>query len=243
MVATPKTLDRFIFNSDYPTDKIVWLYEGQFTTPQTAGVTETLDIDVATMIGSKQAIYIKGAYTLDNWDTAVMLGTYPLNDISKAVGTSLNLNYLNGVTLLKLQYSAGNSAACNKTAKFRLWGVQREDIALAIDYGKTAPIMKNKLNFSTDNNYPRIYKEGIAKNGDVIQHDLGHIPYVDFWYAPKFGYVTENSLNTFWWYNPIGEFYTGTHNNATVMATDSTVTFSMMYGDTYDVYYYYRIYA
>ena len=97
--------------------------------------------------------------------------------------------------------------------------------------------------FNSENNYPRIYKEGVAMTGDTIQHNLGRIPYVDFWYIPKVNSsVTPDTLLKQWWYQPIGELKTGANTNATVKATDSTVTFGK-WNSTYDVYYYYRIYA
>ena len=236
MVATPETLNRFIFNSDYPIDKVIWLYENSATTPAN-GNSSTTNIDVPSMIGSTAPIFVKGAWSLDNWQTAYMMGASYSATASPAKYITAGIAWENwGGSKLVLSLSTTNSAAAGKTLKYRMWGVQRDDIDYAIDYPKNSTVTKSKLAFNTDNNYPRLYKEGVAKSGDVITHNLGRIPYIDYWYSAF------NNLTTSWSYAPHGVMRSsGTYNYPTVKATDSTVTFCAVSGSTY--YYYYRIYA
>ena len=236
MVAKPETLSRFIFNSDYPTDKIIWLYEGQFTTPS-AGNTTTINIDVPAMTGSNYPIFVKGAWSLDNWQTSYMLGTTNTATTSPAkyITTGLIWETYHG-SRLRLDVGTTNSAGASKSGKYRMWGVQRDDIDFAIDYNKNSAATKSKLIFNSENNYPRLYKEGVAKSGDVIEHSLGRIPYIDYWYS------FSNNLTSSWTYYPHGVMRSsGTYNWPTVKATDKQVTFTK--SGSSDVYYYYRIYA
>lgn len=236
MVAKPETLNRFIFNSDYPTDKIIWLYEGQTTSPSSI-TTKTVDIDVAKDLGSSEAILVKGAWSRDNWASAYMVGSPYQATASPEKYINVDVTWRNWGSNqgLKLNVATRNSAGASKTIKYRLWGVQREDINYAIDYPKNSTATKSKLIFSSDNNYPRIYKEGIAKGGDVIEHNLGRIPFADYWVMY---FNADGTLNT-WTYNPSGQVSGGTTSNSRMQATDKRITF----GGSSSDYYYYRIYA
>lgn len=234
MVAKPETLNRFLFNSDYPTDKVVWLYEGETTSPSETGRKE-IDIDIASMLGTTKPIYIKGAFTLDNWETAFMIGGVDnTTDAHKMV--EMDMYWYSGrITELELFVSARTDYSVNLPVKYRLWGVVREDVNSAVDFGKNSGITKSKLAFDSRKNYPRLYKDGIAKSGDTITHDLGKIPFVDYWYGWSRGGV-ENS----WTYSPTGEFG-NSPTVPTIRATDKAITFMPSSGN--ETWYYYRIYA
>lgn len=231
MVAKPEFLNHFIFNSDYPTDKIVWLKEGQTTTPSSVG-NKTVTFNMANELGSPLSIFVKGAWSNDNWATSYMIGTSRTATSSPQmyIGTYLDWNNNN----LRLQIQISNSAATSKTIKYRLWGVVRDDAQQAVEYPKNASVGKAKLIFNTELNYPRLYKDGIAKAGDVIEHNLQKIPYVDFWQSIT---SSDNQFSKYWIYrNRTGGF--GSQNESDcIRATDTTITF-MGTG-----YYYYRIYA
>lgn len=235
MVAKPETLNRFLFNSDYPTDKVVWLYEGETTSPSEWGGSKYIDIDGASIIGTDKPIYVKGAYTLDNWQTAFMLGNSTVTtDPNKNVTLDLIWSTWGG-SYLEITVHSNTAYSVNLPVKYRLWGVVREDINSAVDFGKNSGITKSKLAFDSRKNYPRLYKDGIAKSGDTITHDLGKIPFVDYWRGFSRGGVEEG-----WGYDPMGEMGNDP-GVSTVRATDKTITFTTTSGS--ETWYYYRIYA
>lgn len=244
MVAKPETLNRFIFNSDYPTDKIIWLYEGQATSPSTVWADKEVTINLEELLGSSETIYVKGVWSIDDWQSSHMLGasyaavtTSPDKYIDASLGWyGYNSETQEGPRLYVLLQTTG-SAGRNKTVKFRLWGVQRDDVAMAIDYKKNSTTTKSKLIFNTDNNYPRLYKDGIASGGDVIEHNLGHVPYMDYWCLT---HDPDAPVQDSWYAYPIGDLYGTPYPGTYVRATEKQVIFG---DDGYGTKYYYRIYA
>lgn len=239
MVAKPETLNRFLFNSDYPTDKVVWLYEGETTSPSEWGGQADIDIEMTDIVGlDGPALYVKGVFTLDNWQTSFMLGSND-NSIDPHKGVDLVIQWYKGNTSkrswLTITVYSLTQYSVNLPVKYRLWAVPREDINSSADFGKNSGITKSKLAFDSRKNYPRLYKDGIAKSGETITHDLGKIPFVDFWYS-----LTDGGSLTNWRYYPMGDFVNNPAS-ATVRATDKNITFTTTSG--YDTWYYYRIYA
>ena len=249
MVAKPETLGRFIFNSDYPVDKVVWLYEGQFTTSSSSTLTAIV-IDMEEQLGSRRPIFVKGAVSIDDWQTAIMIGAQrsTLGNASMSMAWT-NYNMDLGRSGAFLELTPDFRSYPNRTAKYRLWGVVREDMRDAAEYSKNSTTTKSKLNFNTDNNYPRLYMDGIAKSGTTIEHNLGKIPYVDFWYniASTFN-PDKDYLTSYWSYNPSGSLLnSGLDAVPTIKATDKTLTFTQIAigggGTIRDVWFYYRVYA
>lgn len=243
MGATPETLDRFIFNSDFPIDKVVWLYEGQTTSPSSAGATNYTVINLEDITGEKEPLFVKGIYTVDNWTTSYMMGTNIVtSDPNKNVtmGVTWYKDYNDHKAKLDIGISSRTMYSVSLPVAYRLYGLAREDTRSAASYTKNASTMKNKLVFNTDNNYPRLFKDGIAKSGDVIEHNLNKIPYVDYWLC--------NSALTYISYDPYGKFENN-ETHASIRATDKTITFTqeevILNGQTVkqDCWYYYRIYA
>lgn len=242
MVAKPEFLDHFIFNSDYPVDKIVWLYEGQYTTPS-GNTIQNIYIPIQELLNSKYTIFIKGAVTVDDWATSIMIGTRYSRSGKNA---SVSMNWESG-TNARIHLSSDLRSYPSKTAKYRLWGVVRDDIQQAVDYPKNSSTSKAKLIFNTELNYPRLYKDGVAMSGETVEHNLGKIPYVDYWYISKYpSTITPASLSTSWSYAPGGHFGNAITSEPTIRATDKTLTFRQIVvngNETRDLYYYYRIYA
>lgn len=243
MTAKPENLGHFIFNSDYPTDKIVWLYEGQLTTDSNGEGSELIYGDDFPY--GDPPIFVKGVGSVDNWQSSFMLGSeYPFAG-SLYDSTTINCGHhwisekQEYISSLYVRVLLRNYP--NKTVKLRLWGMQREDIAVAKDYGNTSNISKNKLKFDSNNNYPRLYMEGVALSGETIQHDLNKIPYVEYWCQTKSTLVPQTKDNAFDWG---WDYYAGAtfeSGGATVQATNKTLTFTKKGSD--DVFYYYRVYA
>ena len=158
------TLYRFIFNSDYPTDKVVWLYEGSVKLNSSGQATVTLDIQL------DRVPYIKGCISLDDWQTSIGLGTTRLASGGNVTDLII-ANVYNSELDLNLQRHA------NATVKYRLWGVLSENDT-GIEANRNNAISKTKLAFSTDNNYPRLIKEGIAKSGETVGLFMLGIPLI-----------------------------------------------------------------
>lgn len=215
------TLYRFIFNSDYPTDKVVWLYEGSVKLNSSGQATVALDIQL------DRVPYIKGCISLDDWQTSIGLGTTRLASGGNVTDLII-ANVYNSELDLNLQRHA------NATVKYRLWGVLSENDT-GIEANRNNAISKTKLAFSTDNNYPRLIKEGIAKSGETVAHNLKRIPYVDYWYswANNMQYPS---------YEPSGVMTTAASANVPTMSADEDNVYFKQVGGS-DVYYYYRIYG
>ena len=215
------TLYRFIFNSDYPTDKVVWLYEGSVKLNGSGQATVTLDIQL------DRVPYIKGCISLDDWQTSIGLGTTRLASGGNVTDLII-ANVYNSELDLNLQRHA------NATVKYRLWGVLSENDT-GIEANRNNAISKTKLAFSTDNNYPRLIKEGVAKSGETVAHNLKRIPYVDYWYSWANNMMYPS-------YEPSGVMTTAASANVPTMSADEDNVYFKQVGGS-DVYYYYRIYG
>lgn len=249
MTAKPENLGHFIFNSDYPTDKIIWLYEGQLTT-NSSGQAE-LYIGADKFPYNNPPAFVKGVGSVDNWQSSFMLGqNVPLaGQLYDSTSISFGRYWDSeaGTYLPKLYIFIRISSKPNTTIKLRLWGIQRDDIAVAEDYGKTSAISKSKLSFDSSNNYPRLYMEGVALSGETVQHNLGKIPYVEYWWRLKSKLVPEtkdDAFTTSWDYKPQGSFKNGA-SWTSIRATKDTITFMQKDngGEARDAFYYYRLYA
>lgn len=163
--------DRFIFNSDYPIDKIVWLKEGQVQ--MQLGSTGDDPIEIAHDLGVQ--LYVNGVWTIDNWAT-----TYTFN-ASRIDGQGYAYQSLLAATASKVYLSGQHAQGGTSTFKYRLWGFLSEDATKGIPAKRTAGWSGNKLVLSTDHDYPMLCKEGVAAPGTTITHALGDIPYVDVW--------------------------------------------------------------
>lgn len=219
------TLYRFIFNSDYPTDKIVYLKEGSVQLDSSGQATVTLDMPL------DRVPYIKGCISLDDWQTSIGLGTTRLASGGNITDLILaNIGYWGDDVELQLDLDRH----ANATVKYRLWGVIAENDT-GIEASKNNTISKTKLAFSTDNNYPRLIKEGIAKSGETVAHNLKRVPYVDYWYS-----YASNVKQPM--YEPTGVMTTAASTNwPTVSADEDNLYFKQLNGT--NIYYYYRIYG
>lgn len=240
-------LSHFILNSDYPMDKIVWLYETQCTLDSSGMYTIQIKNDLP--YKEDCPIFVKGLGSLDNWQSSFVLGTYePI----------ANSQYNNSILEYRTGYdSAGGSGRRisvdfsfegfpNATVKVRLWGVQREDIPLAYDYGKTTGNMYSKtpLKFDSGKNYPRLIKDGVAYSGDKVYHNLGRIPYIDYWQKYWGSSSTDTTFQYGYSYNGTGHLGDNLGYNS-VRATKDYIQF-MQYnngGSPANSIFYYRVYG
>lgn len=232
------TLDHFLFNSDYPADKIVWF--NAYVTESLPSTTKTVGID---MHNQPRTIFVRGLATLDKWKTTFVVGSPGANPDAPTEGIAMRwYDKLNGVEYPHIRVEIYLPSQAGKELRVLFWGVQREDIPLAIDYGKTSQMAQStRFTLDTDFNYPRLIMDGIAKGGDTITHDLGHIPYCDWWY---FGAepTTEDPLGKNWIYTGYGSLEAG-DVPACIRATNETLTFVQRSGQSTTTWYYYRIYG
>lgn len=244
MPARPDRLNHFLFNSDFPTDKVICLYEGQGTSPSEVWDFNDVRVDLPAILGSDDMLFVRGVWSIDNWKTSHMLGVTYLGITStpdKYIDASLGWNGYNSETqetpALLVTLQTTGDAGKNKVVKFRVWAVQREDV-MNVDYAMNSSTAKNKLLFNTDNNYPRLIKDGIVPGGSVIQHNLGRIPYVDYWIL---SYDEQAPVSERWYYYPWGDISTTPEVSDYVRATENELYFGNDYFGT--SYYYYRIYG
>lgn len=164
-----KLREKFILNSDYPVDKIVWLKEGDATMDAWGNINITLPHTVGAQI------YVNGVWTIDDWTT-----TYNFS-AQRQVAQGYEYQATAKATDSTVKISAAHENGANKTFKYRLWGFISEESSKGIEIKPTAGQSANRLVFSSDYEYPMLYKEGIATPGTTIAHGLGEIPYVDVW--------------------------------------------------------------
>ena len=233
------TLYRFIFNSDYPTDKIIYLEEGTITLtptgsdPQSGGTGKT-----RLNVPQDRMPYVKGCISFDNWQSAIPFGLMRAvaNGIVEDI-TDVHLDYGGDRWTGEVYIEASSYKYKSSTAKFRVWGLWAENDT-GKDKKKNTAIAKTKLSFSTDNNYPRLIKDGIAKGGDTVAHNLGKIPYVDAWYGYYYGFFTLMERPSLVVSGQLGD----NRKTMGVYADENNIYFGNPEGETH-LYYYYRIYG
>lgn len=210
----------FLFDSDYPVDKVVLLKED--TIPLNGDPHFTYQF----YHGLKTTPFCWCAMSADNWKTVFQDGTQlggailGILVISYFLQLSANINdlYIDG-------YFKPPDGPVPDNIQIRIWGVIPEGSTFNLPAPETSKLSKTTFWFNSDYKYPGVVKEGIAdaSNADVvIKHGLGYIPMVEFWYKRDNNWYIMNSTNI-----------------SKVMVTDSTVTFKQ--GSYSNIYY--RIYA
>ena len=165
-------LDRFVFTSDYPVDKIAWLKEIELTMDSRGKAQEVYQT------GIDKKIFLEGIISFDDWVTCTPMTQNNYGD--DQVQSILVIG--NGLFAIIVTPLGDNPDIANKTAKIRIWGYMAEEDAKNIDTGKTANASKEPLSLNTDNIYPRLAQEGYTRTGEVITHNLGKIPTVLYWW-------------------------------------------------------------
>lgn len=215
-------LDRFIFTSDYPIDKIAWVKEDVITLDNRGKAT----IEYNT--GLSKTVFAEGVGSFDDWETsAPIIRTRSDGAVDGIVECEP------GIVAIVITPVGSNPSYANKTLKVRLWGYMNENDAKTTDLNRNAAIVKNALSFNSDNNYPRFVAEGIIKHGETYTHNLGFIPTVLYWervYAD----------DEVWDYRQNGEYDKDRTIGSSFYATKNTLSFGEGGGQSE---YYFRIYA
>lgn len=185
-------LDRFMFNSDYPMDKIVFFGYGSTTIPAKSGdtwgsVTVTVPHNLS-YVPLPQAVWATNADFTDTRGIDPLPDKYGMYEV-KANSTSITIRFTNGETSAKTVY-------------YRIYGLQPENATQ--EAGKTSR-QSSSLIFDTDKVYAPLifsgivtedldstniaqinvthgYKEYQGTAGRVIvEHNLGVNPFVLYW--------------------------------------------------------------
>ena len=225
------TLYRFIFNSDYPTDKVIYLEEGELTLNNSGDGSAKLNVP------QERAPYLKGCVSFDNWQSAIPFGSMRKVENGIVVDiVGVTISYGGDHWIGDVSIDVSSHTKKNVPVKYRVWGLWAENDT-GLDANKNTTISKTKLAFNTENNYPKLIKDGIAKAGDTVAHNLGKIPFVDAWYDTYYGFYTLMERPT-----PVNSGYLGNGAVQCVQADENNVYFTDPFGDGH-LYYYYRIYA
>lgn len=185
-------LDRFVFNSDYPMDKVVFFSYGSTTIPAKSGSTwgektVTVQHDLP-FIPLPQAVWATSDAFTDTCGVDPMPDKYGMDTV-KADSSSVTIKFVNG-------------EANAKTVYYRIYGLMpenatqeaaknsRQSSALIFDTDKVyAPLIFSGViteDINTTNvayvNVTHGFKEYQGQAGRVeIEHNLGRLPYVLFW--------------------------------------------------------------
>lgn len=189
----------FLFNSDYPTDKIAFATTGSHTYASPSGVKYVyINTHVPTMLYAEGDYKIRGSnasYSMeDGYDSDARLITFMYNG-ECWVG-------------LELQYY---DDSYGKIMDYRIWAYYGEEDGKNADIGATANITNRKLIFNSDENYPRFLADGYIVMGGWHPHGLGYIPIVKTWtQSPERSIPNPNgggNINVQYYYKaPIGYF-------------------------------------
>lgn len=216
----------FLITSNYPTDKIVWMYEGEATTDEFG----TIDEIIPNTLGAE--ILATGIWTVDNWQTVYMATTTTHNG---QIYSRFSMLRSNDSEFEFRAYCANPDGTDmdGATVKYRLWGFLNEATTQNVFVEETAGQSENKFIKDSRLGYPKLFMEGFAdasQGTQTVYHNLGFKPFVEIWYELPDG-----------WYQLDYMDFTTNGTEWTVHNTDSVLEFN---GDGYTNYnYYYRIYA
>ena len=234
-------LEHFLFNSDYPTDKIVFMHEGEITL--TATWTPCIDY-VNTHIPTQ--LYGEGDYKLPGSDAV-----YPMDGMQEGGSSTMlalaSFMYNGECWVCPVAYTF-ESSLVGKKIKYRMWAYYGEETAKNTEIGTTANAAKPKLVMTSDENYPRFVGEGYVAQGQSYTHNLGYIPLVKTWSfiqnspTPMPGGTTVN-LDI---YQQIYSAYFGTptgyYNESIIQVSNTTISTFPTTGSGRPVGVYFRMY-
>ena len=164
-------LEHFLFNSDYPTDKILWMNKGEITI--TSG-----DNGQLINTGMPVQLMVEG-----DWNFVGSDEVYPIdaNFIIGGIVPNGSSFMVNGACHLYMYFSTLSSESVGKKIEYRIWGIARDEDAKNIDINGNTSQAAPKLTLSTDSNYPRFVGDGMLGIGQTFTHNLGYVPQVKIW--------------------------------------------------------------
>lgn len=218
----------FLITSEYPTDKIVWMYEGSVTTDEFGAFEAKISHNLPSIP------FCTGLWTVDGWATQYNACT----TIHQGQVYSRYSQLSSNNTIVTFSGYCSNddgTAMAGATVRFRLWGFFNESQTMGVFADTTSGLSENMFVKNTSFGYPKLFMEGIAdatQETQTIYHNLGFIPFVEIW----------QELDDSWFLVDYVDF-TDEDSGAswTIHNTASYISFN---GSSYTNYkYYYRIYA
>ena len=173
--------EHFLFNSDYPTDKIVWMVEGTISiTPQTIKKDWYYE---SYNTHSPVMLYAEGDYYFEDEPGVV----YPMQELLDGD----NIMAVESRTMMRNNECwvsplfVGMWDHMSRTMHYRMWAYASESEAKNTDFGPTANIAKPRIVFTSDENYPKFVGDGFLACGSSYTHSLGYMPLVKKWHFWK----------------------------------------------------------
>jgi hypothetical protein len=235
-------LKNFLFNSDYPTDKIVYTTTGKIKITSSSPWVVMYDHH-NTHINAQ--LYAEGVYKIEGDDTI-----YPM------VTVSTRQSIMSGAVTF-MNWDECYVSACfisfggllNKEVTYWMWCYADEKQSKNIDIMPTSTVNKNILSLDSDANYPRFIGDGFIEQGGSYTHGLGYKPYVKAW--NKMHYEIEDPEGsgtniTIDGYEITAEAYFGEYtedNPWVIRVTDTQISAGPTTDPDYYRGYYYRLYA
>lgn len=163
---------KLLYSTDYPLDKVVYMYETSFSVPG-FGFN-----DVTINHGLGFAPLIQGIYTLDaGWPTVYDENSGPVN----SSGNYLMQTFVETDSTTITLYNS-NAQASAKTIYWRLYGFMPSDVNVDASFTNTGV---DDFMFSTDYNYAKLFMSGVTASSsdptETIVHGLGYRPQVLTW--------------------------------------------------------------
>lgn len=175
LIKKMSTLEHFLFNSDYPTEKIVHMHEGRIE--MSSGLTFYRDY-VNTHIPVQ--LYTEGDYKISGSDSVYPFGMMGNNDETHVITTLGSFMY-QGECWVSVVVAPFGEAALGKTLSYRIWSYYDEETAKNTDIKMTTDIAKPRIALTSDDNYPKFVGSGYVTQGQSYNHNLGYIPITKTW--------------------------------------------------------------
>lgn len=165
-----------LLSTDYPIDKIVFLFESQVT----VGAFGFADIDTPHNMNGTPLV--NGFWTTDaTWNTSyeINTGIYVNGALAYRTGISADSG--------KVRFSMNNNTAAPVTLYYRVYAFSPES---SLDFEANITNVINSFKLNTDYNYPKLYATGSwsepSTGGSyvtriIFEHNLGYIPQVQAW--------------------------------------------------------------
>lgn len=196
---------RFLLNTEYPVDKIVYLKEGSFIASGASNGPESASFH-SFQHGLPFTPLLDGNWSFDADFTRTFELFHPLAGFLP--GRQFMRCYADAT---KVEFDFRNWSMTNRPdfrVYYRVYGFMPPDVSMETATDPTSSQSSNKFIFNTEQNYSKLFITGsivIGSDGrGVINHNLGYLPQVDLWevsdgqiYKMSVGYgvrVTESQL-------------------------------------------------
>lgn len=199
----------FLYTTDYPLDKIIYMGTGSFT----VGATSSASDPVAHALPFTPLL--DGTWSTDpTFALSYDMGSGPASSASGFlfdIAPEVSANSTNAIV------SAQNVTGSPITVYYRVFGFEPSDVNLDAPF--TSSVADNYV-LNTDFNYTKLYRADVATSSTVISHGLGHRTQVSMW-EEKSGTIRKRNENR---NGSSGEFYTTVSTSAVTIAFDAFAT-------------------